>query len=355
MRSERELIRHIAALARGIAPAPARSAVIQGIGDDCAVLRLGPGSDTLITTDLFVEGVHFRREWFAPDFLGYRCLTRGLSDIAAMGGEAVAVFLSLSIPADLDFDWFDDFLRGFLVLAQAHRVTLAGGDTGTSTAGVVADVVALGRVPTGKALLRSSAHPGDALYVTGKLGESALMIESQQLGSSAEPTVFVPPPSSPRPRVRKKTSVRDLPPRLTVGHRLHGVASAMIDVSDGLSTDLAHICEGSGVGAIVYESEVPRYRAKYTPGFNPHMLELALHGGEDYELLFTAPRNRKVPSVIAGVPITRIGEITADEGKMWLVDARGNMKPLEPKGWEHFTARGTPSKPASRAAKRGRR
>src|SRR5579859_866673 len=180
MRSERELIRHIAALARELAPAPAKSAVIQGIGDDCAVLRLGGRFDTLVTTDLFVEGVHFRREWFSPESLGYSCLTRGLSDIAAMGGEAVAVFLSLGLPADLDFDWFDDFLRGFLRLARAYKVTLAGGDTGTSAGAFFADITALGRVPTGRALLRSGARRGDSLYVTGILGWTALWLRAKQ-------------------------------------------------------------------------------------------------------------------------------------------------------------------------------
>jgi thiamine-monophosphate kinase len=347
MKSERELIRMIAALAREIAPAPARSAVIRGIGDDCAVLRLGPGSDTLITTDLFVEGVHFRRGWFPPDWLGYRCLTRGLSDIAGMGGEAVAVFLSLALPADLDTEWFDDFIRGFLQLAKTHRVVLAGGDTGTSNAGVVADVIVLGRVPTGKALLRSDARAGDLIYVTGTLGLGALILQMQNLKSTAGNVFIAAQSASGRPEW-KRPPLSEIPPRLPLGHRLRGIASAMIDISDGLSTDLSHICEESGVGAIVYEPQVP------LPLPRTELLDFALHGGEDYELLFTAPRNKKVPREVAGVPITRIGEITADKGKMFLVDERGKMKRLEPRGWEHFTARGRP-KPARSAGKRGRR
>ena len=339
MKSEREQIRLIAALAGKLAPAPANSAVVQGIGDDCAVLRLGPGSDTLITTDLFVEGVHFRRGWLNSAVLGALCLRRGVSDVYAMGGEPVAAFLSLGLPENTDDDWLEGFIAGFASYAKIHQVTLAGGDTGTSPHGFFADVAVLGRVPTGKAVFRSGATPGEVLYVTGALGESAQALADGKAWS-------------PFPNTEGEGWGVMIPERgVGIGTQLRAFASAMIDVSDGLSTDLSHICEESGVGAIVYEPAIP-----HDAGVS---LDAALHGGEDYELLFTAPRNKKVPSQVAGVPITRIGEITADKSKMFLVDERGRMKRLEPKGWEHFTSRGRPKaaavKTKSRAAKRGRR
>ena len=368
MKSERELIRLIAALAGKLAPAPANSAVVQGIGDDCAVLRLGPGSDTLITTDLFVEGVHFRREWLNPAVLGALCLRRGVSDVYAMGGEPVAAFLSLGLPENTDEDWLEGFIAGFASYAKIHQVTLSGGDTGTSPDGVFADVTVLGRVPTGKAVLRSGATPGEALYVTGALGESAQALADGKAWS-------------PFPYTEGGGWGVMIPERgVGIGTQLRAFTSAMIDVSDGLSTDLAHICEESGVGAILYAPAIPlpqRLKPDSSKGstgtaeavplrkkggigmgeavpIRETLLEYALHGGEDYELLFTAPRNKKLPSQIAGVPITRIGEITADKGKMFLVDERGRMKRLEPKGWEHFTSRGRP-KAARGAGKRGRR
>ena len=295
-------------MAAGLAPAPARSAVVRGIGDDCAVLRLGPGADTLVTTDLSIEGVHFRRDWYPAGFIGRQCLTRGLSDIAAMGGTPVAAFLSLALPAKLPQGWVDGFFRGLLTNAMEFKVVLGGGDISTSNAGVIADIMVLGRVAAGKAILRSTAKPGDALYVTGALGVAQARIASL--------------------RARRKVDIAaTMPtPRIAVGQKLIGVASAMIDTSDGLSTDLSHLCEESGVGAIVYLPALPA----------PAGIDFALHGGEDYELLFTAPARAKVPTRIAGVPVTRIGEITRDP-KMWVADARGKLHRLKPQGWQHFS------------------
>src|SRR5512142_152539 len=161
---ERALIRKIRARAN------AGSAIVAGIGDDAAVLRLPAGHEALVTTDFSLEGVHFRREWHPAEVVGHRCLTRGLSDIAAMGGEPIAAFLSLALPADLDQKWVDGFLRGFYALARKFGVTLAGGDTAQSPSGVLADIMVLGSVPRGKAILRSGAKVGDDIYVTGKLG-----------------------------------------------------------------------------------------------------------------------------------------------------------------------------------------
>ena len=322
----------------------------RGIGDDCAVLPLPPGHEVLVTTDFSLEGVHFRREWHPPDSVGHRCLARGLSDIAAMGGIPRAAFLSLALPPELPQSWVDKFVAGLLKLAAQFSVPLAGGDTAQSPDGVLADIVVVGSIPTGRAIVRSGARPGDFLYVTGTLGAAAAALnqlrDGKQLRPRSHPKHFYPEP------------------RVAIGQflRERNLASAMIDVSDGLSTDLGHICEESGVGAVVYAETLPAasvgsqdHRLVSGHGFsratrqvtktgalapegNPRerqMLSLALHGGDEYELLFTAPPSRRVPKEIAGVPITRIGEILRGK-QMTLATADGKTQPLKPAGWEHF-------------------
>src|SRR6266513_2358737 len=170
---ERELIRRIQRQAR----ATHSKSVLAGIGDDAAVLRLRPGHDALITTDLSIEGTHFRREWHPADSVGHRCLTRGLSDIAAMGGEPFAAFLSLALPADLPQRWADQFFDGLLGTAKDAGVTLAGGDLSQSPNGVMADITVVGSVADGKAVLRSGAAPGDRIYISGELGAPYALLE----------------------------------------------------------------------------------------------------------------------------------------------------------------------------------
>ena len=303
-----------ALIARIRRQAGTRAGILAGIGDDCAVLRLPPRHEALVTTDFSLEGIHFRREWHPAESVGHRCLTRGLSDIAAMGGEPRAAFLSLALPRNLPQSWVDGFLRGLLTLAGKLGVGLAGGDTAESPGGVLADIMVLGSVPKGKAILRSGARPGDRIYVSGELGDSASalrrMMENpkRKLKSADFPRHFFP-----EPRVQLGRFLRE-----------RGLASAMIDISDGLSTDLAHICEESGVGAEVQAEAIPREVA----------LDLALHGGEDYELIFTAPRSKRVPARIAGVPITLIGHIT--RGRKIVLNQNGVVAKLRPLGWEHF-------------------
>src|SRR5213593_55672 len=151
---------------------PGRS-IVTGIGDDSAVLKIPKGHQALVTTDFSLEGVHFRRNWHPPESVGHRCLARGLSDIAAMGGEPVAAFLSLALPGALPQSWVRAFFRGLLRMAEQHHVRLAGGDTAESPNGVLADIVVLGTVPRGQAILRSGARPGDRIFVSGTLGGSA--------------------------------------------------------------------------------------------------------------------------------------------------------------------------------------
>jgi thiamine-monophosphate kinase len=288
----------------------------RGIGDDCAVLSLPRGHEALITTDFSLEDIHFRREWHPPDSVGHRCLARGLSDIAAMGGISRAAFLSLALPPELPQSWVDQFIAGLLKLAVQFSVPLAGGDTAQSPTGILADIVVLGSVPAGKAILRSGARPGDFLYVTGTLGSAAAALNQLRDGKKL------------RPRSHPKHFYPE--PRVAVGQFLREkkLASAMIDISDGLSTDLGHICEESGTGAVVYAAALPATGGK-------DGLTLALHGGDEYELLFTARPERRIPKRIAGVPVTRIGEIFS--GKyMRLATADGKTKPLKPAGWEHF-------------------
>jgi len=288
----------------------------RGIGDDCAVLRVPRGHEVLVTTDFTLEGVHFRREWHPADSVGHRCLARGLSDIAAMGGTPHSAFLSLALPEALPQKWVDDFIRGFLKLAQRYSVTLAGGDTAQSPDGILADVIVVGTVPSGKAVLRSGARVGDIIYVSGTLGASVATLQELRSGKklrpSAHPRHFYPDP------------------RIALGRYLREkkLASAMIDTSDGLSTDLRHICDESNLGAIVEAAALPA-----VPGDN--RLQFALHGGEDYELLFTAPPSRRIARKIAGVPITRIGSITRGKQIMLLTPA-GKSQPLQPGGWQHF-------------------
>lgn len=319
--SEKALIARIRRRAGDLGAARLKG-ILTGIGDDCAVLRLRPGQDTLVTTDFSIEGVHFRREWHPPESIGHRCLARGLSDIAAMGGEPVAAFLSLALPSDLPQSWVTRFFQGFNRLAKKYRVPLAGGDTAQSNAGVLADIVLLGRVPKDKAMLRSGARPGDHIYVTGELGGSAAAV----LQLMHKPRTRLKPSNFPRhfypePRLALANIVRD-----------RTLATAMIDTSDGLSTDLAHICEESGVGAELAAERIPRAHVGKLP--REVSLDLALHGGEDYELLFTAPPAKHMPARLGGIPLKCIGQITAT--KKLLINQGGRSRPLKPAGWEHF-------------------
>ncbi len=320
--AERQLISRIRSLKLS-----RNRALVAGIGDDCAVLRVPRGHEALVTTDFSLEGVHFRREWHPAEVVGHRCLTRGLSDIAAMGGEPIAAFLSLALPADLDQKWVDAFLRGFNALARKFGVTLAGGDTAQSPAGVLADVMVLGSVPQGKAVVRSNARVGDDIYVTGKLG----------MGVAALNRLFAG--EQPAKVQRDKSAAKHFRPmpRLAIGQYLreHKLASAMIDISDGLSTDLAHICDESGASAWIAEEAMPIATGA--------TLQDALHGGDEYELIFTArpEKHKSVPKSLGGVPITWIGTVTRAKarqvGVVWLVNNERGPSQLKPQGWEHFS------------------
>jgi thiamine-monophosphate kinase len=326
-RDERELIRRIRSLAAKTAGGSGLLKLINSIGDDCAVLRPRRNIDLVVTTDFSLEGTHFRREWHPAESVGHRCLARGLSDIAAMGAEPVAAFLSLALPASLSQRWVDGFFHGFLALARRYKVVLAGGDTSESDAGVLADIVVVGAVPRGKSIRRSGAKPGDVIYMTGELGRSFLTLQQLMAGKKLD--------------ARKSRNARHFypEPRVAVGRWLgqKAMATAMIDTSDGLSTDLFHVCEESGVSAAVWAANLPMAQEiRVRPNWKS-----VLHAGEDYELLFTAPASRRVPVSVAGVAVTPIGEILRREkkGARIMLIERGRGRPLEPRGWQHFSRR----------------
>lgn len=308
-----------------------------GIGDDCAILRLGRNEEIIVTTDLSLEGVHFRREWHQPESIGHRCLARGLSDIAAMGGRPLAAFVSLAIPAELakgkhGTSWLDRFYDGLLGLAKMAQVPLAGGDLAQNPS-IAADIVLVGATPKNRALLRSTARPGDRIYVTGALGGSA----AELLIASHRKRVSAPAPNAAHPHFFPA-------PRLAVGKwLLRRKTSAAIDISDGLSTDLTHLCEESKVAAEIFPGSLPIHPLTVQAvrkGWSTSALDLALHGGEDYELLFTAPALMRVPKEVEGVPITEIGRITKQRPNHPLIVLIGEDKqkiPLLRKGWEHFS------------------
>jgi len=315
-----------------------------GIGDDCALLRLRPDEELAVTTDLSIAGRHFRLGWHPPQVVGHRTLARGLSDLAAMGARPVAAFLSLGLPPELvrnakgrGKSWVSQFYDGLLALATHHRTPLAGGDLAESPV-AVADIVLVGAVKRGQALLRAGARPGHLLYVTGSLGgaaaglarltelAAAASIKKQRTGHSFG--LKIPPRLLPalEPHLYPQ-------PRLSQGLWLAapGRATAALDLSDGLSTDLNRLCAESRVAAEIDAAALP-IAAGAT-------LAQALNGGEDYELLFAARPDARIPQAIAGVPVTRIGRVVrrrAGKPAAVLIAENGSL-PLEPRGWEHFS------------------
>jgi thiamine-monophosphate kinase len=314
---ERELIAFIRKRAGQLLPAS--RILTRGIGDDCAILRPRRGEELVVTTDLSLENVHFRRDWHPPESIGHRCLARGLSDLAAMGARPEAIFLSLALPGKLTGGWMERFFNGLFALAERHQVPLAGGDTARAKE-VVADIVLLGSVPKGKALLRSGARAGDVIYVTGALGGSAAELDLLQRRPAAYRKVAEAGPWHPHLYPE---------PRLTAGRKLLRLATAAIDLSDGLSTDLAHLCEESDLSAEIDSEALPIDASAD--------LQQALHGGEDYELLFTAPKKTVMPRQLGGVLIHAIGVMKKLGTGPQVTLLQGTKRThLEPAGWEHF-------------------
>lgn len=307
--------------------------VIKGIGDDCAVIGLNDRECLLVTTDLLVERVHFMKDWAPPDALGEKALAVNLSDIAACGGTPRDAFLSLAIPEDVEVEWLDGFYSGIMRLARAHQVNLLGGDTTGSKTDLVINLAVTGLVAREELLLRNTAKADDIIALTGPTGKSAaglsILINSLELPDPiAQP--LIQSHLSPRPHVKEG--------RLLASSR---GCSAAIDVSDGLASDLAHICQESGLGALIYEKDIPvedgLIQAAHKAGLDP--MDWVLNGGEDYVLLVAL--NPQMPLIIMqrarenGFDLIPIGKFV-DTGKIQMVTSGGTLEDVRPKGWDHF-------------------
>jgi len=329
MPGEAERIERIASLAR-------RSSddLILGIGDDAAIIRKNDTHWWLISTDSQIENVHFRRDYTPPRMLGHKALAVNLSDLAAMGGTPRFALLSLNLPKDIEQSFVDEILVGMVALADQYSTILVGGDIAASGNGLAMTITIIGECPAGRALRRDGAKLGDLIFATGRLGLAAIGLQLLQRGHRYDPALPI--------HLQQLILAHLQPtPRLEIGQRLaeRNLATSLIDISDGLSTDLYHICQASGVGAIVYAEDIPV--ATHVPEeVNTTALENALNGGEDYELLFTVPRGRvaQIESLRAqfnDLPITLIGEITSEPGRMYLERA-GERTPLRPRGHDHL-------------------
>ena len=328
------------------ARAPAASAFVTvGMGDDAAVLEAPRNLAEVVTTDVLVEGVHFDRSYVPPSAIGHKALAVNLSDLAAMGAEPRVALLSLVLPGSMTVADFDEMIGGFVALAGLYRVSLVGGNVARSPGPLVLDVTAIGSVKPRRALLRSGARPGDGVYVSGSVGAAyAGFLASRQAALAAAPAGGGGAPAAEALDMAACVERFLRPdPRVRLGLLLgrNQVASACVDLSDGLSDAVQQIARASGVGAEIDGDAVPvagEARRWFVEREGRDAIEAALAGGEDYELLFTVPaRERRalasVTRLVSGVPCTRIGTITAD--RRLVVLRRGERTPL-PAGFAHF-------------------
>jgi thiamine-monophosphate kinase len=314
-----------------------------GIGDDAALFHPTAEHETILTCDWSLEGTHFLRDKHPADSVGWKCLARAISDIAAMGGTPRCFLLSLALPTELTGRWFDEFLGGLRRAATSLHCVLAGGDT-TRRDEVLINVTVVGEIKRGRALRRDSAEPGDMLFVSGRLGEAE---NGLQLLRGPRNKI-----NWRDPRLQKHLYPQ---PRLALAQWLADkkLASSAMDLSDGLSTDLARLCAASGVGARVDAGKLPvvnlqarpnesrrkKLRAKKpSNGSADEALQLGLHGGDDYELLFTVPQKKaaEIPPIFEGLPLLSIGEITKSRKILLVGEGRTAIK-LRPAGWDPFS------------------
>jgi thiamine-monophosphate kinase len=305
-----------------------RGGLALGAGDDAALLVPRSGYQTILTCDWFLEGSHFLRDKHPAESIGWKCLARAVSDIAAMGGEPKQFLLSLALPQTHTGRWLDRFLSGLARAARRLGCQLAGGDT-TRSDGILINVTVVGEIRRGHAVLRSGAKPGDLIFVSGRLGEAELGLRWLRQGRTAR--------HRNSPCMRKHLYPE---PRLVLGQWLaeKRIATAMMDLSDGLSTDLPRLCGASRVGARIAADRIPKVQVR--AGKNQNHLDatrLALDGGDDYELLFTVRPNqvRRVPRVFHGLPVSCIGEIRR-ERRLVLTGPGGREEALVPRGWDPF-------------------
>ena len=311
-----------------------------GIGDDAAVVRPRRGREMVISTDQFLEGRHFLARRHPADSVGYKALARATSDLAAMGAAPRYFLLTLALPAGRTGAWLDEFLRGMARAAREFKMVLLGGDLARQSA-INVSITVVGEVRPGEALTRSGARPGDVIFVSGTLGKAAMGLRTFLQGGSKAAGGASGVPGATGGAVHAHLYPQ---PRLALGRWLarRRLASSMIDVSDGFSTDLGHICEASGVGARVSIGRLPTApMTTLAVELGLNSFALGLHGGEDYELLFTVPSRHaaKIPARFGNLPLTRVGEITRSR-TLLLVSSSGRTRPLVPRGWDHFRSRG---------------
>jgi len=337
-RSELDFIKHLRAHEQRRETLAAD--LVRSIGDDAAVVRQLAGRDTVVTTDLLVEDVDFHRDSIPPAMLGHKALAVSLSDIAAMGARARWALLSIGVPRDIwDSGFVDQLYEGFFALADRYDVRLVGGDLSRTPEKIVIDSIVLGECAHERAVLRSGARSGDQLFVTGSLGGSAAGLRLIERGARVESEDAADPDS---PAVQQLV-LRHLRPEPRVGWGMvlggERLATAMIDISDGLSSDVNHLCEESKVGALIDASLIPIDPLVVNicgrRALDP--LVLALHGGEDFELLFTvSPQDvARLPKKVDGVAITRVGEIKEASQSVRIAEG-ARVWELEPGGWDHF-------------------
>jgi thiamine-monophosphate kinase len=301
-----------------------------GIGDDAALVKVTSGQELILKTDMSIEDVHFSPRLHRSQVIGHRALARSLSDIAAMGGTPRYALISLALSTRIDRAWLKGFYRGFFALARRFGVAVIGGDTAIVPGQTMVDVIVVGVIREGMAVLRSGARRGDQIFVSGRLGLSALGLRLLQSPAF-------------RPKPGNAVAIRahlHPQPQCALGRYLSvkGLATAMMDLSDGLSIDLKRLCDASGVGACLLADRIP------SPGLRDaaDSLQLALHGGEDYQLLFTVPRKKmaRIPARFGQVPLHCIGEIQAAPG-IRLVTPDGKARPLTSQGYDHFAREGS--------------
>jgi thiamine-monophosphate kinase len=316
------------------------SSSVTGIGDDAAVIQTSGGKETVITTDLLIEDVDFRRISVPPYLLGHKALAVSLSDIAAMGARPRWSLISLGVPPDVwQTDFTDRFYSGLFELANRYGVQLIGGDTSRTEEKIVIDSIVLGECAASQAVKRSGAKPGDQIFITGSLGAAAAGLRLVERGAHLAEQKFAEEDSAKLDHIL----LRQLRPEPRVGWGIilgeEKLATAMIDVSDGLSSDLNHLCSASGAGALIDSSLLP-IDSQVTElcgrrALDP--LQLALHGGEDFELLFTVKPEHvaRLPRRVDGTQITRIGEIRVQDKGVEISEG-SRIWSLNPGGWKHF-------------------
>jgi len=319
---EQEIIDMLARLASGSSPE-----LLAGIGDDCAVISKNDRLSWLVTMDTLIEEVHFDRKWHAAGLLGRKCVAVNISDIAAMGGTPVFVFLSLGLPAGYDPRWLEDFSQGLAAACKEFGCLLAGGDTVRSPGGIVITLTVLGEAASDQVVLRSGARSGDTLWVSGTLGNAAAGLELCRRGMAhLNPS-----------------------PRLELGRRLAqaGLAHAMMDLSDGLATDLAHLCVQSGVGVRIDSASLPASSSLREAALllGSDCLTWMVAGGEDYELAFAAAPDRRqailTTAAEVGVPVTAVGIFDERPGVRLVRPDQAGIGKIEEdisyEGFDHFS------------------